>query len=115
MTPLVRRGGAALDPAGPPAEPGDFPIPDAGGAGAGDRGHSRPDRHGEALPGTDPLPDRAIIADPERDLLKLAVLERHRRSGRIGLGLVKGLGLREGAVASSVAHDSHNLIVAGVE
>jgi len=57
----------------------------------------------------------AIIADPERDLLKLAVLERHRRSGRIGLGLVKGLGLREGAVASSVAHDSHNLIVAGVE
>ena len=44
----------------------------------------------------------AVIADPKRDLLKLAVLERHRGSGRIGLGLVKGLGLSEGAVASSV-------------
>jgi adenine deaminase len=99
-----------------PAEPGDFTIPD--------RGAERVPVIG-VIPGqivTEKLflePTRsqtgAIIADPERDLLKLAVLERHRRSGRIGLGLVKGLGLREGAVASSVAHDSHNLIVAGVE
>ncbi|MEW5784070.1 MAG: adenine deaminase [Bacillota bacterium] len=57
----------------------------------------------------------AVVADPKRDLLKLAVVERHRNSGRFGLGLVKGLGLKEGAIASSVSHDSHNLIVAGVE
>ncbi|MFP4672417.1 MAG: adenine deaminase [Desulfohalobiaceae bacterium] len=53
------------------------------------------------------------IADPERDLAKLAVLERHRASGNIGLGFVQGLGLKAGALASTVAHDSHNLIIAG--
>jgi adenine deaminase len=52
--------------------------------------------------------------DPERDLLLIASIERHRASGRIGLGLVSGFGLtHEGALASSVAHDSHNLIIAG--
>jgi adenine deaminase len=54
-----------------------------------------------------------IIADPTRDLLKLVVIERHHASGRVGLGLVKGLGLRRGALASSVAHDAHNLVIAG--
>ncbi len=54
------------------------------------------------------------VADLDRDLVKLAVIERHHCSGRIGLGLVKGLGLERGALAGSVAHDSHNLIVAGV-
>ncbi|HEX4208490.1 MAG TPA: adenine deaminase [Ktedonobacteraceae bacterium] len=54
-----------------------------------------------------------IVADPARDLLKLAVIERHHASGRVGLGLVKGFGLRQGAIASSVAHDAHNLIIAG--
>ncbi|RXT14845.1 adenine deaminase [Ammoniphilus sp. CFH 90114] len=49
-----------------------------------------------------------------KDLLKLAVLERHHRTGNIGLGIVKGLGLKKGAIASTVAHDSHNLICAGV-
>lgn len=49
----------------------------------------------------------------QQDIIKLAVAERHRGSGHIGLGLLKGYGLIEGAVASSVAHDSHNLIVAG--
>ena len=53
-------------------------------------------------------------ADPERNLAKLAVVERHHGSGRIGLGFVQGLGLRCGALASTVAHDSHNLIVAGM-
>ena len=53
-------------------------------------------------------------ADPERDLAKLAVFERHQASGRVGLGFVTGLGLRRGALASSVAHDSHNLIVGGM-
>jgi adenine deaminase len=54
-----------------------------------------------------------LVAEPGRDLLKLAVVERHNRSGRVGLGLVKGFGLRRGAIASSVAHDAHNLVVAG--
>lgn len=49
------------------------------------------------------------------DIIKLAVIERHGNSGNIGLGLLKGYGLREGAVASSVSHDSHNLIVAGCD
>ncbi|MFH1453823.1 MAG: adenine deaminase [Armatimonadota bacterium] len=52
-------------------------------------------------------------ADPKRDILKIAVIERHMASGRIGLGFVKGFGLKKGAIASSVAHDSHNIIVAG--
>jgi adenine deaminase len=52
----------------------------------------------------------SVVADPTRDLLKLAVVERHRGTGNIGLGLVTGFGLRAGALASSVAHDSHNLI-----
>jgi len=55
-----------------------------------------------------------IKADPESDVAKLAVFERHHGSGGVGLGLVRGLGLKAGAIASTVAHDSHNLIVAGV-
>src|SRR5713101_4040798 len=51
----------------------------------------------------------AIVADPARDLLKLVVIERHHASGKVGLGFVKGFGLRKGAIASSVAHDAHNL------
>jgi len=54
-----------------------------------------------------------VAADPERDILKLAVVERHNASGNLGLGLVTGFGLKRGAVASSVAHDSHNIIVVG--
>ncbi len=60
-----------------------------------------------------PLRSSEIVADPARDLLKLVVIERHHASGRVGLGLVKGFGLRKGAIASSVAHDAHNLIIAG--
>ena len=54
------------------------------------------------------------IADTTQDLAKLAVIERHNRTGNIGLGFVQGLGLERGAIASSVAHDSHNLVVAGM-
>ncbi len=61
-----------------------------------------------------PVRNGRLVADPDRDLLKLAVIERHRGSGRIGLGFVRGFGLRRGAIASTVAHDAHNLIVAGV-
>jgi adenine deaminase len=57
--------------------------------------------------------DGEIVADPRRDLLKLVVIERHHASGRVGLGLVKGFGLQRGALASSVAHDAHNLVIAG--
>jgi len=55
------------------------------------------------------------VADPERDLLKIAVIERHRGTGNVGLGFVRGLGLRRGALAGSVGHDAHNLIVAGCD
>ncbi len=54
-----------------------------------------------------------ITPDIERDILKLVVVERHKASGNIGLGLVKGFGLRQGALASSVAHDSHNIVALG--
>lgn len=57
--------------------------------------------------------DGQFLPDPEQDIIKLAVFERHHQSGRIGLGLLRGLGLRAGAIASSVAHDAHNLIAAG--
>jgi adenine deaminase len=62
-----------------------------------------------------PVKEGRLAADPERDLLKLAVVERHRATGHLGLGLVKGFGLRQGALASSVAHDSHNIIVVGAQ
>jgi adenine deaminase len=55
----------------------------------------------------------AIVADPERDLAKIAVAERHRETGRVGIGLVRGFGLREGALGSSVAHDAHNVMLVG--
>ena len=54
------------------------------------------------------------VSDSQRDILKLAVVERHHASGNIGLGFVCGFGLKNGAIASTVAHDSHNIIVIGV-
>ncbi len=59
--------------------------------------------------------DGQLVANPARDLVKLAVIERHAASGRIGLGFVRGFGLKRGAIASTVAHDAHNLVVAGVD
>jgi len=56
-----------------------------------------------------------LRADAERDLARLSVIERHGKNGNIGHGLLRGLGLKEGALASSVAHDSHNLVVAGMD
>lgn len=60
-----------------------------------------------------PVSEGAIVADPARDLAKLVVVERHRRTGRVGRALVRGFGLTHGALASSVAHDAHNLIAVG--
>jgi adenine deaminase len=57
--------------------------------------------------------DGVLMPDVERDILKLVVVERHNATGNIGLGLVRGFGLKKGALASSVAHDSHNVIVVG--
>ncbi|MGZ4482571.1 MAG: adenine deaminase, partial [Gaiellales bacterium] len=59
--------------------------------------------------------DGHAVADPERDLAKIAVVERHLGTGRIGLGFVRGFGLRSGALASTVAHDAHNIVVVGVD
>ncbi len=59
--------------------------------------------------------DGMVVSDPGRDILKLVVVERHRATGRIGIGFVQGFGLKEGALASSVAHDSHNIIAVGCD
>lgn len=61
-----------------------------------------------------PVCDGLVHADPEQKVAKLAVLERHRQTGNVGLAFVQGLGLRKGAIASTVAHDSHNLVVVGM-
>ena len=58
--------------------------------------------------------DGLAVADPERDLAKIAVIERHLGTGRIGLGFVRGFGLKSGALASTVAHDAHNIVVVGM-
>ncbi len=59
--------------------------------------------------------DGKAHADPDRDLLKIAVVERHLGTGRVGLGLVRGFELKSGAIASTVAHDAHNAVVVGVK
>jgi adenine deaminase len=58
--------------------------------------------------------DGQIVADPERDILKLVVVERHRATGNVGVGFVRGFGLKRGAIGSTVAHDAHNVVVVGV-
>jgi adenine deaminase len=60
------------------------------------------------------IADGFVVADPSRDLAKIAVIERHHATGRVGLGLVRGFRLQAGAFASTVAHDAHNLVVVGV-
>jgi len=57
--------------------------------------------------------DGTAVTDPERDLLKIAVIERHRGTGNVGVGFVRGFGLTRGAIASTVAHDNHNIVVVG--
>jgi adenine deaminase len=59
------------------------------------------------------ISDGKAVSDTGRDLLKIAVVERHRATGNVGLAFTRGFGLKEGALASSVAHDSHNIIVVG--
>ncbi len=57
--------------------------------------------------------DGELRADPSRDLAKIAVIERHHATGRVGVGFVRGFGFENGALASSVGHDAHNLVVTG--
>ena len=59
--------------------------------------------------------DGFAVADPERDLAKIAVVERHLGTGRVGLGFVKGFGLQRGAIATSLSHDAHNIVVVGAD
>lgn len=59
------------------------------------------------------LPGENSVFQPQGDLLKAAVVQRHSGSGQLGVGVVKGFGLKNGAIASTIAHDSHNLIVIG--
>ncbi len=59
--------------------------------------------------------DGFVIQDCENDVAKIVVLERHRDTGKFGVGFVKGLGIARGAIGSSVAHDAHNFVVAGAD
>jgi adenine deaminase len=59
--------------------------------------------------------DGLAVADPDRDLVKIAVLERHLGTGRRGLGFVRGFGLRRGAFGATLSHDAHNVVVVGVD
>ena len=68
----------------------------------------------ESLVDLPTVEDGLAVADPGRDLAKIAVIERHLATGRVGVGFVRGSGLQRGALASTVAHDAHNLVVLGV-
>ncbi|NPA90443.1 MAG: adenine deaminase [Chloroflexi bacterium] len=61
------------------------------------------------------IQNREVVADPSRDVLKMAVIDRHRGTGRVGLGFIHGFGLRRGAIAGTVAHDHHNLVIIGAD
>ncbi len=61
------------------------------------------------------IEDGQAVSDPTRDILKITVVDRHTASGSMGLGFIQGFGLRRGAIAGTIAHDHHNLIVIGVD
>jgi adenine deaminase len=63
---------------------------------------------------TPKIADGQIVSDIKRDILKLVVVERHRATGNVGVGFVRGFGLKRGALGSTVAHDAHNVVVVGV-
>jgi Adenine deaminase (EC 3.5.4.2) len=62
---------------------------------------------------TPKVEDGFVVSDTENDVIKIAVFERHKATGKVSVGFIKGLGLKRGAFATSIAHDSHNIIVAG--
>ncbi|MEI6385244.1 MAG: adenine deaminase C-terminal domain-containing protein, partial [Spirochaetota bacterium] len=59
--------------------------------------------------------DGHAVSDPGRDIMKLFVIERHTGSGNIGTGFLKGFGMKRGALGCTISHDSHNMIIAGVD
>ena len=64
---------------------------------------------------TDSLVEDGPVPDPARDIAKIAVIERHLGTGRVGIGLVRGFGLERGAMATTISHDAHNIVVVGVD
>lgn len=93
---------------------GDFLIPDKG----------RPVRILEARPDSiitghlvemPTVREGFCVSDPDRDIVKIFVIERHSGSGSIGKGFIKGLGLKRGAIGGTISHDSHNMIIAGMD
>jgi adenine deaminase len=97
-----------------PLGPNDFEIPWSGGS-ARVIGLVPGQIVTDSLRATPTVVDGLATADPARDLVRLAVIERHLATGRVGLGFVHGFGLKRGAFASSVAHDAHNIVVAGID
>jgi len=132
---MVFAGGALIAQDGAPV--GDWPTPVVDDAGVRDTVHVDWEQLSFAIPAQGGrvrvigvVPDQVVtehlvepaevvdgfaVAEPERDLLKIAVVERHRGTGNVGLGFVRGLGLQRGALAGSVGHDAHNLTVAGCD
>ena len=116
---LAAMDGALVRPVEEPKAAGRKAV--SGTVRVGDFSAEKLDAHGKALPviglvaheliTTDA--GRAEAVDTERDIVKLAVIERHHETGHVGLCYLKGYGLKSGAVATTVAHDSHNVIVAG--
>ncbi len=96
-----------------PVEASDFAVPWTGGS-ARVIGLVEDQVVTESLSAAPRVADGHAHADPARDLAKIAVVERHLATGRIGLGFVSGSRLRRGALASTVAHDAHNLVVIGM-
>ena len=97
-----------------PISAGDFRVPWTGGK-ARVIGLVRDQVVTEHLVEQPVTADGAAVADPGRDLAKIAVIERHLGTGRVGLGFVRGSGLQRGALASTVAHDAHNIVVVGLD
>jgi adenine deaminase len=93
--------------------PDDFAIPWSGGS-ARAIGLIEDQVVTESLTCEPSVEDGLAVASSELDLAKIAVVERHLATGRVGLGFLAGSGLRRGALASSVAHDAHNLVVVGM-
>jgi len=96
-----------------PVRAEDFAIPWTGGA-ARAIGLVRDQVVTTSLSVEPPIEDGHAVASAERDLAKIAAVERHLATGRIGLGFLAGSGLGRGALASTVAHDAHNLVVVGM-
>jgi adenine deaminase len=108
------RSGAVNRFAALPRSPADFEVP-----AAGTELNVIVARDGQLVTGWERLPARVAgglaLADPSRDLLKIAVVNRYRPRAPVAVGFVRGFGLWEGALASSVAHDSHNVVAVGAD